>query len=493
MREGSKNKFVITAGIFYLLPHLKRPFMSPNPFSRKSISIRSLYSLSKLALSGTHQDYTMGSIRRAVFLLSIPMILEMCMESVFAVVDIFFVGRINKAAVATVGLTESVLTLVYSIAIGLSMAATATVARRIGEKNPEEAARSAAQAINLTLALTVLVTLVGSFLAPSILQLMGASREVVENGATYTRIMFGGSIVIMLLFLINGIFRGAGNASIAMWSLWIANGCNIILCPLLIHFYGLKGAAIATTTGRGIGVCYQLYHLFRGSGIIRIARKYFIPDKVIIKGILNIAWTGTLQFLIGSASWIVMARLIARFGDAAIAGYQVAIRILLFFILPAWGMSNAAATLVGQNLGAGHPERAEQSVRTVARYNAVFMLFVSLFFLVAAGPVVVFMNKDIAVQVIALRALHIVSLGYVFFGVGMVLNNAFNGAGDTKTPTIISLFCFWAFQIPVAYLLADVLGLGPSGVFLAILLAETSITVTSFIIFRKGRWKTVKV
>jgi putative MATE family efflux protein len=467
--------------------------MSSNPFSRKGITMRSLYSLAKQALSGENQEYTSGSIRRAVFLLSVPMILEMCMESVFAVVDIFFVGRINKAAVATVGLTESVLTLVYSIAIGLSMAATATVARRIGEKDTKEAARSAAQAINLGLALTVLVSLAGSFLAPSILQLMGASGEVVASGAAYTRIMFSGSIVIMLLFLINGVFRGAGNASIAMWSLWIANGCNIILCPLLIHFYGLKGAAIATTTGRGIGVCYQVYHLFGGSGIIRLARKYFIPDKSIITGLLKVAWTGTMQFLIGSASWIVMARIIAKFGDASIAGYQVAIRILLFFILPAWGMSNAAATLVGQNLGAKQPERAEQSVRTAAGYNAVFMLLVSLFFLVGSEPIVVFMNKDIAVQAISIRALHIVSLGYVFFGVGMVLNNAFNGAGDTRTPTIINLFCFWAFQIPVAYLLANVLNMGPSGVFLAILLAETAITITSFIIFRKGRWKTVKV
>jgi MATE family, multidrug efflux pump len=467
--------------------------MSSNSFSKRGISFRSLYSLSKLALSDQPQDYTKGSIRRAIFLLSIPMILEMCMESVFAVVDIFFVGRINREAVATVGLTESVLMLVYSIAVGLSMAATATVARRIGEKNPGEAARSAAQVINLALAFTIVISLVGSFLAPSILRLMGASKEVIEEGAIYMRIVFCGSVVIILLFLINGIFRGAGNASIAMWSLWIANGCNIILCPILIHYFGLKGAAIATTTGRGVGVLYQLYHLFKGSGIIRIVRKYFIPDKALIKALMKIAWTGTLQFLIGSASWIVMARIIAKFGDAAIAGYQVAIRILIFFLLPAWGMSNAAATLVGQNLGAKQPDRAEQSVKKVARYNALFMIFVSLFFLVASEPIVVFMNKDITVQVIAIRALHIVSLGYVFYGVGMVLSNAFNGAGDTRTPTIISLFCFWAFQIPVAYLLANVLGLGPTGVFLAILLAETAITISAYVLFRKGRWKTIKV
>jgi len=415
------------------------------------------------------------------------------MESVFAVVDIFFVGRIGKEAVATVGLTESVLMIVYSVAIGLSMAATALVARRIGEKNPEEASRSAAQAINLSLGLTLVISLLGSYFAPGVLQLMGASPEVVAIGSTYTRIVFSGSIVIMLLFLINGIFRGAGNASIAMWSLWIANGCNIVLCPILIHFYGLKGAAIATTIGRGIGVCYQLYHLFRGRGIIRILRNYFRPDKVILKAIVGIAWTGTMQFLIGSASWMFMARIIARFGSEAIAGYQVAIRILIFFLLPAWGMSNAAATLVGQNLGAKKPDRAEQSVRTAATYNAFFLLFVSLIFLFFSGPIVGFINTDPGVEAVAVRALRIISIGYVFFGIGMVLTNAFNGAGDTRTPTIINLFCFWAFQIPLAYVLAVTLDLGPTGVFLAILLAETAITITGILVFRGGRWKTIKI
>jgi putative MATE family efflux protein len=312
--------------------------MSSDRSSATGIRIRSLYALARLALSGGHQDYTTGSIRRAVFLLSIPMILEMCMESLFGVVDIFFVGKLGKEAVATVGLTESVLTIVFSVAIGLSMAATAMVARRIGEKNPEEAARSAAQAINVSLILTLLVSLVGSIWAPGILQLMGAAKEVVAAGSTYTRIVFSGSIVIMLLFLINGIFRGAGSAFTAMWSLWIANGCNIVLCPILIHFYGLRGAAIATTIGRGVGVCYQLYHLFRGKGVIRILLKYFHPDKGIIKSLIGIAWTGTLQFLIGSASWIVMIRIIAKhFGSGAVAGYQVAIRILIFFLLPASG------------------------------------------------------------------------------------------------------------------------------------------------------------
>ncbi len=467
--------------------------MPPNQTSRTGLTVKSVYALFKQALSGGHQEYTTGSIRKAVFLLSIPMILEMCMESVFAVVDIFFVGRIGRDAVATVGLTESVLMLVYSVAVGLSMAATAMVARRIGEKSPEDAARSAAQAINLSLALTAVISLTGYYLAPEILRVMGASPGTVATGSSYTRILFGSSIVIMLLYLINGVFRGAGNASIAMWSLWIANGCNIILCPVLIHYYGLRGAAIATTIGRGVGVCYQLYHLFRGNGIIHITRKYFRPDMGLIKALSKIAWTGTLQFLIGSASWIVMARIIARFGNVSIAGYQVAIRILLFFLLPAWGMSNAAATLVGQNLGAGRPDRAERSVRTAVLYNLVFMVFVSLLFLFGAAPIVDFMNKDPEVRKVAIRALNIISIGYVFYGIGMVLTNSFNGAGDTRTPTIINLFCFWAFQIPVAYLLAVILDLGPTGVFLAILITEIAVTITSFILFKKGRWKKVKV
>jgi putative MATE family efflux protein len=465
--------------------------MSASPQERKGVS--AFFLLLRQSLSSHQQDFTSGSIRRAVFLLSVPMMLEMCMESVFAVVDIFFVGRIGKEAVATVGLTESVLAIVYSVAIGLSMAATAVVARRVGEKNPEEASHSAAQAILISLGLTLVISLAGALLAPQILRVMGASPETAITGASYTRIIFGGSVVIMMLFLVNGIFRGAGQASIAMWSLWIANGFNIILCPVLIHFYGLKGAAIATTIGRGLGVCFQLYHLAKGRGVFRILRKYFRPDPSIISNLLNIAWTGTLQFLIGSASWIVMIRIISHYGDTSIAGYQVAIRILLFFIMPAWGMSNAAATLVGQNLGARQPDRAEQSVRTTAKYNALFMLLVSLLFFLWAGPVVGFINRDPGVEAIAIRALRIISLGYVFYGVGMVLTNAFNGAGDTRTPTVINLFCFWLFQIPLAWCLARVLDLGPTGVFYAILIAETAITVSSFLVFRRGRWKTVKV
>jgi putative MATE family efflux protein len=422
------------------------------------------------------------------------MILEQCMESVFAIVDIFFVGRLGQDAVTTVGLTESVLTLVYSVAIGLSMAATAMVARRIGEKDREGASRAAAQSIIISLVLTVVISVAGSLLAPHILRIMGAIPSTIAAGATYTRLVFASVIVIMLLYLINGIFRGAGNAAMAMWSLWIANGCNIVLCPILVHFYGLPGAAMATIIGRGIGVCYQLFYLLRGSGVIRFIRSHFRPDGVIIRGLTKIAWTGTTQFLIGSASWIVMTRIIASFNDtAATAGYQVSIRILLFFLLPAWGMSNAAATLVGQNLGAGLPDRAEQSVRTASIYNAGFMLVVTLLFLFAASPIVKVINPDPAVEEFAIKVLHIVSIGYVFYGVGMVLTNAFNGAGDTRTPTVINLFCCWAFQIPLAWTLAIGLKLGPKGVFWAILITETAISIVSFIIFRRGRWKRVKV
>ena len=454
---------------------------------------RSVWSYLKESLNSEHQDFTTGSIRKAIFMLAIPMILEMCMESVFAVVYIFFVGKLGPRAAATVGLTESFLTLVYSVAIGLSMAATAMVARRVGEKNYDGAAKAGAQAAILSFAVTLLVSFTGYFFAEKVLGLMGGDAEVIAMGATYTRIMLTGNIVIMLLFLINGIFRGAGDAAIAMRSLWLANICNIILCPILIHRYGLPGAAMATTTGRGIGVCYQVYHLFKGKGIIKIFLHHFIPDKEVLKSIFSIASTATLQFLIGSASWIAMARIIAGFGSDAVAGYTIAIRLLIFFIMPAWGLSNAAATLVGQNLGAKQPERAEKSVWMTAKYNAIFMAIVSLLFITCAEFFVGLINSDPAVVKTAVIALRIVSFGYIFFGVGMVMINAFNGAGDSKTPTWINLFWFWVFQIPFAYILAKVLHMGPTGVFIAIVVTETFITITSVILFKRGRWKTIKI
>jgi putative MATE family efflux protein len=466
------------------------PFSSPE---QKTSVLSRVARLFHESLSSEHRDYTTGSLRRAVLLLAIPMILETSLESVFALVDIFFVGRLGKEAVATVGLTESVLTLVYSVAMGLSMAATAMVARRIGEKRPEAAAHAAAQSLLLSIGIVVLMSLAGSLLAPQILRVMGASPATAAIGAPFTRIQFGFSVVIVLLFLINGIFRGAGYAAMAMWSLTVANACNIILCPILIHFYGLPGAAMATTVGRGIGVVFQLYHLFRGSAKLPKVRWTVKVDFAVIGELLKVGLTGTAQLLINSASWIVMVRLIAQFHDEAISAYQVAIRVIIFFLLPAWGMSNAAATLVGQNLGAGLPDRAVRSVRTAALYNGVFMAGVTLIFLFAAGPIVSFLNKDPNIQALAILALRIISLGYIFYGVGMVLTSAFNGAGDTRTPTIINLFCFWGFQIPLAWLLANQLGLGPAGVFAAIPVTESTLTVVSFVVFRQGKWKKVKI
>lgn len=453
----------------------------------------SVWSYLKESLRSEHQDFTTGSIRKAIFMLAIPMILEMCMESVFAVVDIFFVGKLGPNAAAAVGLTESFLTILYSVAIGLSMGATALVARRVGEKNYDAAAKAGAQAALLAFLISILISITGVFFAEEILELMGADAAIVAMGHTYTRIMLVGNIVIMLLFLINGIFRGAGDATIAMRSLWLANICNIILCPVLIHFYGLPGAAIATTIGRGIGVCYQVYHLFKGKGIIRIQLQHFVPDLSLLRSIFSIASTATLQFLIGSASWIAMARIISDFGSDAIAGYTIAIRLLIFFLMPAWGLSNAAATLVGQNLGAQQPERAERSVWKTAQYNAIFMGSVSLLFLTSAEFFVSLINTDPAVVKTAVQALRIVSLGYVFYGVGMVMINAFNGAGDSRTPTWINLFWFWIFQIPFAWLLAKVWNMGPTGVFIAIVVTETCITTTSVILFKRGRWKLVKI
>lgn len=454
----------------------------------------------KDAISGEEHDYTTGSIRKAIFLLAIPMMLEMGMESVFAVVDIFFVSHLGKHATSTVGLTESVITVIYSLAMGISMAASAVVARRVGEKNKEGASLAAVQSLILAIVITVIVSICGVIFAGDILRLMGAEAETVKEGITYTRILMGSSVVIMLLFLINGIFRGAGNPMIAMKSLWLANICNIILCPLLIRGWGpipamgLTGAAVATTIGRGIGVLYQLYHLFNGSKIIRITLNHFKPDWAVLKNITNIAWPGTLQFLIGSGSWIVLASIVARTGHSeASAGYQVALRIVMFFILPAWGMSNAAATLVGQNLGAKLPERAEQSVLTTVKYNAIFMGIVSLIFLVFAEFIISFFTEEADVRKYAVLAMRIISAGYIFYGIGMVIGNAFNGAGDTRTPTWINLFGFWFLQIPAAWLMAHVFGWGPTGVFVAIPLAETAITITAYIIFRKGKWKLVKV
>jgi putative MATE family efflux protein len=464
------------------------------------LSFTGLVSVVRQAFRSEHSDFTTMGIRKAVILLAIPMMLEMIMESVFAVVDIYFVSHLGKHATSTVGLTESVIAIVYSIAIGISMAATAIVARRVGEKHLKDAAHAGLQSILLALAITVAISVLGLIYAGGILRLMGAEEETIRTGTIYTRIIFGGSAAIMLLFLINGIFRGAGDAMMAMKSLWIANLFNIILCPLLIRgwgpvpAFGLMGAAMATTIGRSIGVVYQVFHLFRGKGIVKFKGLSLRPDLSVMKSVVGIAWPATLQFLIGSGSWIVLASLVVKTGHSdASAGYQIAIRIIMFFILPAWGLSNAAATLVGQNLGAGNPGRARESVIKTARYNMVFMGLVSLIFLAFPQVIVSFFSNDPAVAEHAVSAMRIITTGYVFYGMGMVMANAFNGAGDTRTPTVTNFFGFWALQIPLAYVLAVPFKQGPLGVYIAIPISETAMAIAMYILFRKGSWMTVKV
>jgi putative MATE family efflux protein len=453
-----------------------------------------LFSALRMSLNGEQRDYTQGNISKAIFLLAIPMILELSLESVFAVVDMFFVSKLGQHAIATVGLTESVISLVYSIAIGLSTAATAVVARRIGEKNPDGAAHAGAQSLIVAFMATAIVSVLGVLFAENILSLMGGDARVVKDGAVFTRIMFGGSLVIMLLFLINGIFRGAGDAAMAMKSLWLASILNIILCPVFIHFYGLRGAAIATVIGRSGGVLFQCYHLFKGKGIIRLRAIHFHYDAKLLKTIVGIGWPATLQFLIGSGSWILLARLVAETGGTtATAGYQIALRNFVFFILPAWGLSNAAATLVGQNLGAKNPIRAEQSVYLTAKYSVIFMGTVMVIFLFLPDFILRIYTRDEAVVRVGVLALRWIGSGFLFYGIGMVMIQALNGAGDTMTPTWISFFCFWLFQVPLAYLLAIGFHLKETGTFIAIPVAETLIALVAWYYFRKGKWKTIQV
>ena len=435
-------------------------------------------------------------------MLAIPMMLEMVLESVFALVDLYFVGHLphSSAAIQTVGLTESVLTVIYSLSIGMSMAATAVVARRMGEKDPAAASKAGMQAILISVLLTLVICILGYAFATRILMWMGASESVARQGTPFMQIMMGSSLFIMLLFLINGIFRGAGNAAIAMKSLWVANIANIILCPVFINgfgpvpAFGLTGAAIATTLGRGLGVLYQIYFLTNGKSSLKIRLAHFLPDWQQITALIKIAAPGVIQFVIASCSWIFLAQLVATTGgDHGSAGYQTAIRLLMFFMLPAWGLSNAASTLVGQNLGAGDALRAEKAVLKTAKYNVCFMLLVTLVSLGGAHVFVSFFTNDPDIQEIAIRAIQIMSVGYVFYGIGMVLINAFNGAGDTWTPTWVNLGGFWFFQIPLAYLLAKQFGMGPNGVFISIPVAETAISIAGYILFKKGNWKKVKV
>ncbi|MCK6694046.1 MAG: MATE family efflux transporter [Thermoanaerobaculia bacterium] len=451
------------------------------------------------AIKGEEQEFTSGSIDRAIVLLSIPMILEMAMESLFAVVDAFFVAKISTDAVATVGLTESVLTLIYSVAIGLSAAATAVVARRVGEGNRRAAAVAGAQTIVIALILSALIAVPGYFFAKDILQLMAKDSSVAETGEHFTRLMLTANLPILLLWMLNGIFRGAGDAATAMRALWIANAVNIILDPLLIFGYGpfpemgVLGAGVATTIGRTTGVLYQLYHLFSVGKIIRIHLRYLKPRWEIIRRLLTIGSGSTGQYLIASASWIFMIYILGQISKEVTAGYTIAIRIIIFTILPSWGMANAAATLVGQNLGAGHPERAEKSAWRAGYFNMIFMASVGVIYLTGAPFFISLFTAEPETLNAGSMALRIMAAGYVFYGYGMIISQAINGAGDTRTPTVLNFICFWLIETPLAWLLALYLGWGQAGVYYSIVIAESVLAVAAIWVFRKGKWKTVKV
>jgi len=466
---------------------------------QNKITFNKLYRYFIIAITGKETEFTTGSIRKAVFMLSIPMILEMMMESIFAIVDIAYVSRVSVNAVATIGLTESVITLVYAIAIGLSMAATAVVARRVGEKDLKGARQAAMQAILLGIAVAVSIGVVGFLYSKEILALMGGEPDLIAEGYGYTKLLIGGNITIVLLFLINAIFRGAGDASVAMWTLVLSNGLNIILDPIFIFGwgpipeFGVMGAAIATNIGRGTAVIFQLGILFFGWSRIKLAVSDIVLRTGVMFNLIKVSLGGIAQFLIGTSSWVFLMRLMSEFGSEVLAGYTIAIRVMMFTFMPAWGMSNAAATLVGQNLGAKQPERAEKSVWITGKYNAYFMLAVSLIYLFFAPEIIgLFTNVTGVVENGAL-CLQVVAAGYIFYAYGMVVSQAFNGAGDTKTPTKINLIAFWGFQLPFAYLAAITFELGALGVFLAITLAEVMLSVIAIIWFRKGYWKKVQV
>jgi len=451
------------------------------------------------AVKGDVTDFTTGSIDRAIFLLAIPMILEMVLESLFAVVDIYFVNKVGIEATSTVILTEASLTILYSVAWGLSIGVTALVARRAGEKNFQAASDIAAQAILLGTFLSFFISIIGFIFPKEILLMMGASAEVAEENYLFTQIMLTGNIIIMLLFINNAVFRGVGNASLAMKALLIANAINIVLDPMLIlgigpfPKMGVVGAAVATTIGRSVAVLYQSWHLFNGKALVKLVSRQFVVKAKLIRNILNTSAGGMFQFLIGSCSWIFLTRIIAESGTAAVSGYGTAIRICIFTILPAFGIANAAATLVGQNLGAGQPDRAEKSVWRTAFLTVCFFAVVSVIFFVFGEQLLLFFIQDKVAVEAGTLCLHILAIGYIFFAYGLVISQAFNGAGDTKTPTYINLFVFWVLQIPLAYILAKYLKLGPTGVYIAIGVAETLLAVISIIIFKKGKWKLVKV
>ncbi len=446
------------------------------------------------ALKGVRRDYTEGSIPRAIVLLAVPMVLEMLMESLFSVVDMFFIAHLGADAVATVALTESLLTPLFAIALGLSMGLTAIVSRRIGEKDPEGASVATAQAILLGVGISIVVGALGIVFAPALLRIMGAGDGILRH-SIYTRTILGGSATIFFLFLINASFRGAGDPAVAMRTLWLANVINIALNPCLIlglgpfPRLGVLGSAVGTTVGRGIGVAYQLWALHSGGSRITVRARQIRPVWPVMRRLIRLSIGGMFQYLVNVASWMALVRMAAVFGSAAIAGYTIAIRIIFFGILPSWGMSNAAATMVGQNLGAGKPDRAERSVWLAGFYNMIFLGCVGLTFIILARPVISLFTSDQEVIRVAVATLRYISYGYLFYAYGMVVVQSFNGAGDTYTPTMINLFCYWLWQIPLAYLLAFHTDLGVTGVFLAITISESTLAVVGAAAFRRGKWK----
>jgi putative MATE family efflux protein len=453
----------------------------------------------RLALRGSPQDFTTGRLNRAIFLLAIPMVLEMVLESLFAVVDVFWVARLGSNAVAAVGLTESMASLIFAIGMGLSLSTTAMVARRIGEKDPAAAAVAAVQAIFLGMGISAVIGFPCFLLAPRLLRVMGGTPAIVGLGANYTRIYLGGCGVLILLFLNNAIFRGAGDAAIAMRLLWVSNVINLVLDPCLIFGLGpfprlgVTGAALATFTGRGIGVLYQFYRLLKGTERIRVLASQIRLDTGVMLRLLRVSATGIVQFTIAHTSWVGLVRIISLFGAAAIAGYTVVIRIIIFAILPSWGLSNAAATLVGQNLGARQPERAEKSVWLTGVYNMIFLGAIGVVFILWAEPAIRVFTTDPAVVPLASSCLRILSCGNIAYAFGMVMLQAFNGAGDTRTPTVVFFFGYWAIELPVAYALAVPAGLQSKGAFFAILIAESAIAAASAFLFRRGRWKRQRI
>jgi putative MATE family efflux protein len=449
----------------------------------------------RAVLRGAHRDYTTGPLSRAIVLLAVPMVLELVMESLFALVDIFWVARLGPNAAAAVGVTESVESLVYGVLMGLGIGATAVVARRVGEKDPEQAAIAAVQAIALGLVVAVAITIPGVIFAPHFLGWMGADAQVVATGAGFARTMMAATPVLMLLFVLNAIFRGAGDAVIAMKVLWFANLINMVLDPCLIFGWGpfpalgVTGAAVATTTGRTCGVLLQIYYLFHEQSRVRIARRHLRLDTGVLRSVARLALTGTVQFLIPTASWTALVRIISLSGGAALAGYTIAIRIVIFSLLPSWGLSNSAATLVGQNLGAGQPERAEKSVWITGFYNACFLVLVGALYFLVPEWLIGFFTRDAEVSRYAVACLRTLAVGYVFYAYGMVMAQAFNGAGDTTTPTLINLGCYWVLQLPLAWWFAVPAGHGAEGALWAVPVAETVLALVAAALFRRGRWK----